>query len=161
MLFCFPSQRPDSRKLVGEPMCQWGHCSSPALVPDGSAGDSQGEKGMWGLHHRGSLVPSSRLLCNPIIATADPLPLVDDTTDGRQPVDAEGVLCLPRDHGRHRDGCRLLTLAPALVHQVQVAMHPGHLVGGEGVGTVVIWGKRGQAGGGRDGPAMHGNVHIS
>lgn len=77
-------------------------------------------------------------------------PLVDDTADGRQPVDAEGVLSLPRDHGWDWDGRRLLALAPALVHQVQVAMHPGHLVGGEGVGAVIIWGNSGQDEGGRD-----------
>lgn len=82
---------------------------------------------------------------------------MDDTTDGRQPVDAEGVLCLPGDHGRDRDGCGLLALAPALVYQVQVAMHSGHLVGGEGVGAIIIWGKRG----GRDRSAGHDNVHLS
>jgi len=87
-------------------------------------------------------VPSSRLLCKPEpTVTADPLPLVDDAADGRQPVDAEGVLRLSRDHGRDWDGRRLLALAPALVHQVQVAVHPGDLVGGEGVGAVIIWGE--------------------
>lgn len=117
---------------------------------------------MGGLHHRGPLVPSSRLLCKPkTITTADSLPLMNDTTDGRQPVDAEGVLRLPRDHGRDWDGSRLLALAPVLVHQVQVAMHPGHLVGGEGVGAVIIWGKRDQAKGGRHWPEGHSNVHPS
>lgn len=28
---------------------------------------------------------------------------------------------------------------PALIDEVQVAMHPGHLVGREGVGAVIIW----------------------
>lgn len=155
-LFGFPSQHPDSRRLAGESACRWGHRSSLALVSEGSAGDDQGGKRDGGvLHHRGCLVPSSRLRCKPkTVATADPLPLMYDTTDGRQPVDTERVLRLPRDHGRDRDGCRLLALAPALVHQVQVAMHPGHLVGREGVGAVIIWGKRG----GRDWPAGPGNV---
>lgn len=78
-------------------------------------------------------------------ASPAPSPLVDDTADGRQPVDAEGVPCLPGDHGGDGDGRRLLAVAPALVDQVQVAMHAGHLVGGEAVGAVVICGT-GEAG---------------
>lgn len=79
------------------------------------------------------------------MASTAPSPLMDDAADGRQPVDAERVLCLRRDHGRDRDGRRLLAVSPALVHQVQVAMHPGHLVGGEAVGAVIVWGRK-QAG---------------
>lgn len=92
-------------------------------------------------------IPAQVNRCEEDIALS---PLMDDTADGRQPVDAEGVLSLPRDHGWDWDGRRLLALAPALVHQVQVAMHPGHLVGGEGVGAVIIWGNSGQDEGGRD-----------
>lgn len=77
------------------------------------------------------------------MAGAAPSPLVDDPADGRQPVDAERVLCLPGDHGRDGDGRRLLAVSPALVHQVQVAMHAGHLVGGEAVGALIVCGRRG------------------
>lgn len=86
---------------------------------------------------------------------------MDDAADGRQPVDAEGVPRLSRDHGWDGDGRGLLALAPALVDQVQVAMHPGHLVGSEGVGAVIIWVERDQAKGGRDQSSGHGNVHPS
>lgn len=86
---------------------------------------------------------------------------MDDAADGRQPVDAEGVPRLSCDHGWDGDGRGLLALAPALVDQVQVAMHPGHLVGSEGVGAVIIWVERDQAEGGRDRSLGHGNVHPS
>lgn len=40
-------------------------------------------------------------------------------------------------------------------------MHPGHLVGSEGVGAVIIWVERDQDKGGRDRLSGHGSVHPS
>ena len=122
---------------------------------------------MWIWTAGGFLDPSSGSLASPKPSQQPSQqqlsPLVDHTADGGQPVDAEGVVRLPRDHGWDGDGRGLLALAPALVHQVQVAMHPGHLVGGEGVGAVIVWERRGtyRSGWGWQGlDGGHGSGHL-
>ena len=70
------------------------------------------------------------------------LPVIHHSTDGRQPVDGEGLVGLPNDHGRDGNGGGPPAVTPLLVHKVQIAMHAGHLVRGEAVSAVVICGDR-------------------
>lgn len=55
-------------------------------------------------------------------------------------MDSEGLVGLPDDHGWDGNGGGLSALTPLLIYQVQIAMHPGHLVRGEAVSAVIICG---------------------
>lgn len=57
-------------------------------------------------------------------------------------MDSEGRVVLPNNHGWDRNGGGLSAFAPLLVYKVQIAMHPGHLVRGEAVGTLIICGDK-------------------
>ena len=57
-------------------------------------------------------------------------------------MDSEGLWSLPDDHGGDGDGAGLLALAPLLIHKVQIAVHSGHLVGGEAVSAVIVCGDK-------------------
>lgn len=57
-------------------------------------------------------------------------------------MDGEGGVGLPDDHGWDGNGGGLPTLTPLLIHKIQIAVHPGHLVRGEAVGAVVICGDK-------------------
>ena len=64
-------------------------------------------------------------------------------------MDSEGLGSLPEDHGGDGDGGGLPALAPLLIHKVQIAVHSGHLVGGEAVSAGIICGdKKGNKRGG-------------
>lgn len=69
-------------------------------------------------------------------------PVVYNPTDWRKPVDGEGGVGLPDDHGWDGNGGGLPALTPLLIHKVQIAMHPGHLVRGEAVGAIIICGDK-------------------
>lgn len=69
-------------------------------------------------------------------------PVIHDSTNRRQPVDSEGRVGLPNDHGWDRNGGGLSALTPLLIHKVQIAMHAGHLVRGEAVSAVIICGNK-------------------
>lgn len=69
-------------------------------------------------------------------------PVIHNSTNRRQPVDSEGLLSLPDDHGGDGDGGGLLALAPLLIYKVQIAVHSGHLVGGEVVSAVIVCGDK-------------------
>lgn len=49
---------------------------------------------------------------------------------------------LPDDHRWDGNRGGLPTLTPLLIHKIQIAMHPGHLVRGEAVGAVIICGDK-------------------
>ena len=66
-------------------------------------------------------------------------PVVEVAGDRREPLQGNGVMLLPHHLGRHGHRGWFGRGLPRLVDQVQVAVHPGHLVGGERVCTVVIY----------------------
>lgn len=138
MLSGFPSRHPESGKLAGDPICQGATAAAWLWCPRALLETSRVGRGLGGPRHRDPLsLPAQAQEQGEHTAS----PLMEDTADGGQPVDAEGVLSLPSDHGGDRDGRWLPAVAPALVHQVQVAVHAGHLVGGEAVGAVIVWGQ--------------------
>jgi hypothetical protein len=53
-------------------------------------------------------------------------------------MDSKGLVGLPNNHGWYGYGGRFLAFTPLLVYEVQVAMHPGHLVRGEVVSALII-----------------------
>lgn len=69
-------------------------------------------------------------------------PVIHNSTNWRQPVDGEGCVCLPDDHGWDGNGGGLSALTPLLIYKVQIAMHSGHLVRREAVGAVIICGDK-------------------
>lgn len=58
--------------------------------------------------------------------------------DGWEPLQRHGVSGVAHDLGGEGNRRRLPGGLPALVHQVQVTVHSGDLIGREGVGAVVI-----------------------
>lgn len=69
-------------------------------------------------------------------------PVIHNPTNWRKPVDGEGCVGLPNDHGWEGNGGGLPILTPLLIYKIQIAMHPGHLVRGEAVGAVIICGDK-------------------
>lgn len=65
-------------------------------------------------------------------------PVITNSTNRRQPVDSEGLVGLPNNHWWDGYGGRLSGFTPLLIYEVQIAMHPGHLVWGEVVRAVII-----------------------
>lgn len=65
-------------------------------------------------------------------------PFKEVAVDGGEPLQRHGVGGVAHDLGGQGDRRRLPGGLPALVHQVQVAVHSGDLIGREGVGAVVI-----------------------
>lgn len=57
-------------------------------------------------------------------------------------MDSEGLVGLPNNYGWYGYGGGLLAFTPLLVYKIQVAMHPGHLIGGEVVSAIVICGDK-------------------
>lgn len=57
-------------------------------------------------------------------------------------MDSEGLVGLTNNHGRYGYGGGLLAFTPLLIYKIQVAMHPGHLIGGEVVSAIVICGDK-------------------
>lgn len=66
------------------------------------------------------------------------IPLIQGSLYRRQPVDGDGIHTVIRHSRGQRDGGRVPVCHPVPVDQVQVAVHPSHLVGSEMVGAVVI-----------------------
>lgn len=77
-------------------------------------------------------------LCNSSKTVEHCLPIIHNSTDWRQPMDSKGLVGLPNNHGWYGYGGRFLAFTPLLVYEVQVAMHPGHLVRGEVVSALII-----------------------
>lgn len=72
-------------------------------------------------------------------------PFKEVAIDGWKPLQRHGVSRVAHNLGSQGDRRRLLGGLPALVHQVQVAVHSGDLIGREGVGAVVVCkGQRGR-----------------
>lgn len=69
-------------------------------------------------------------------------PVIHNPTNWRKPVDGEGRVGLPDDHRWDGNRGGLPALTPLLIHKIQIAMHPGHLVRGEAVGAVIICGDK-------------------
>lgn len=69
-------------------------------------------------------------------------PVIYNSTNGRQPVDSEGLVGLPNDHGGDGNGGGLSAFTPLLINKVQIAVHSGHLVRGEAVSAVIICGDK-------------------
>lgn len=65
-------------------------------------------------------------------------PFKEVAIDGWKPLQGDRGGAASHDLGGNGHGSRFLGGLPALVDQVQVAVHPGHLVGREGVRAVVI-----------------------
>ena len=65
-------------------------------------------------------------------------PFKEVAVDGREPLQHHGVGRVAHDLGGKGDRRRLPGGLPALVHQVQVTVHSGDLIGREGVSAVVI-----------------------
>lgn len=65
-------------------------------------------------------------------------PFKEVAINGWEPFQRHGVSGVAHDLGSEGDRRRLLGGLPALVHQVQVAVHSGDLIGREGVSAVVI-----------------------
>lgn len=96
---------------------------------------------------RERILPLARKKCHGGRTAARPgpvpfSPVIHDSTDRRQPVDREGLVGLPDDHGRDGNGGGLPAFTPLLVYKVQIAVHSGHLVRSEAVSAVVICGDR-------------------
>lgn len=66
------------------------------------------------------------------------VPLIEGSLHRRQPVDGDRLGALVGHHRGQRDGARQTFGQPLLIHQVKVTVHPGHLVGSEMIGAVVI-----------------------
>lgn len=66
------------------------------------------------------------------------VPLIEWSPYRWQPIDRDRIWALASYYGGQRDGGRLMFHQPVLVDQVEVTVHPGHLVGSEMVGAVVI-----------------------
>lgn len=66
-------------------------------------------------------------------------PFKEVSIDGWKPLQGDGGGGASHDLGGDGHGSWFLGGLPALVDQVQVAVHPGHLVGREGVGAVIVW----------------------
>lgn len=67
------------------------------------------------------------------------IPLIKWPPDGRQPVDGDRTLAVVSDNWGQGNGGWMALCHPVLVDQVQVTVHPSHLVGSEMAGAVVIW----------------------
>lgn len=65
-------------------------------------------------------------------------PFKEVAVDGWEPLQRHGVSGVAHDLGGEGNRRRLPGGLPALVHQVQVTVHSGDLIGREGVGAVVI-----------------------
>lgn len=65
-------------------------------------------------------------------------PFKEVAIDGGEPLQCHGVGGVAHNLGGQGDRRRLPGGLPALVHQVQVAVHSGDLIGREGVGAIVI-----------------------
>lgn len=65
-------------------------------------------------------------------------PFKDVTVDGWEPLQHHRVRCVAHNLGGKCYRPRLPGGLPALVHQIQVTVHSGDLIGREGVRTVVI-----------------------
>ena len=65
-------------------------------------------------------------------------PFKEVAIDGWEPFQRHGVSRVAHNLGSEGDRRRLLGGLPALVHQVQVTVHSGDLIGREGVSAVVI-----------------------
>lgn len=70
-------------------------------------------------------------------------PFKEAAVDGGEPLQHHGFGCVAHNLGGNGDRRRLPGGLPVLVHQVQVTVHPGDLIGREGVSAVVIckWAK--------------------
>lgn len=66
-------------------------------------------------------------------------PFKEVPIDGWKPLQGDRGGGPSHNLGGNRNRSRFLRGLPALIDEVQVAMHPGHLVGREGVGAIVIW----------------------
>lgn len=87
-----------------------------------------------------------RLLTDPLptqVSTRKPSsawsPFKEVPIDGWKPLQGDRGGGPSHDLGGDGDRSRFLCWLPALIDQVQVAVHPGHLVGCEGVGAVIVW----------------------
>lgn len=65
-------------------------------------------------------------------------PFKEVAIDGWKPLQRHRVSRVAHNLGSQGDRRRLLGGLPALVHQVQVAVHSGDLIGREGVSAVVV-----------------------
>jgi len=65
-------------------------------------------------------------------------PVVEVSGYGREPLEGDGVVVLLHHLRSHGHRGRLGGVLPGLVDEVQVAMHPGHLVEGEGVRARIV-----------------------
>lgn len=66
------------------------------------------------------------------------IPLIQGSPYRGQPVDGDRIQTVASHSRGQRDGGRGPVCHPVLVDQVQVAVHPSHLVGSEAVGAVVV-----------------------
>lgn len=66
-------------------------------------------------------------------------PFKEVAINGRKPLQGDRGGGPSNNLGSNCNRSRFLRRLPALIDEVQVAVHPGHLVGREGVGAVIVW----------------------